>query len=73
MLKGKLSWSETIIIGVDNRVELKKLCGFKKKVSQKLACSGFKSSFRFRDDVIAVHIPGQGYHFPMFSIQNAHY
>ena len=35
-LKGKLSWSETDIIGVDNQIELKKLCGFKKKVSQKI-------------------------------------
>ena len=34
-LKGQLSWSETDIIGVDNQIELKKLCGFKKKSKSK--------------------------------------
>ena len=72
-IKGELSWSKTGIIGVDNQIELKRLCGFKKKVSPKLAWNRFKSTFRFRDDVIAVHMPGQGYHLPMFSIQNEHY
>ena len=34
-LKGEVSWSETGIIGVDNQIELKKLCGFKKKSKSK--------------------------------------
>ena len=30
--KGEMSWPETGIIGVDNEVELKKLCGFEKNI-----------------------------------------
>ena len=36
-VKGEVSWSETGIIHVDNQIDLKKLCGLKKKSKSK-AC-----------------------------------
>ena len=41
--KGEVSWSETGIIGVDNQIELKKLCGFKKKQVKRLRRTDFRA------------------------------
>ena len=72
-LQGEVSRWETQIIYVDNQIDLKKLCGFKKKVSQKLAWNRIKSIFCLSDDVILVHVSGEGHDLPMFFIQNEHY
>ena len=45
--KGEVSWSETGIIGVDNQIELKKLCGFKKKSKSKDCVERILEHFSF--------------------------
>ena len=46
-LKGELSWSESAIIAVDNQIELKKLCGFKKKSKSKACPERILEHFSF--------------------------
>ena len=66
-VKGKLSWSKTDICNGNDPLDLKKLCSFEKR--QKLIQNGIEGDFRFRDDVILVHMVRPLHHFPMFSYE----
>ena len=47
IFKGELSWSESAMITVDNQIELKKLCGFKKKSKSKDCVERILEHFSF--------------------------